>query len=409
MKKYLSVTLGILTAVGGFVDIGDLVVSSVTGARFGLGLAWAVVLGLGGIMLFAEMSGRIAALSGRAVFDLVRERLGARAALANLIASFAINGLTLAAELGGAALAIELIAGVSYLLFIPLIAFVAWLVAWRAKFTSMETVLGLAGLTMLVFVVALLNLHPSWHHLTQEALHPAVPHGDGHPTWFYYAIGLFGSAMTPYEVFFFSSGAVEEGWTEKDLAVNKANVFVGFPLGAGLSLAIMACAAVVLNPQGVAVGHLSQAALPIVVSVGRTGLGFALLGFVVCTFSATMETLLSSGYVVAQFFGWSWGMRLRPNRAARFHVVLLLVLIAATALVLTTWDPIKLTEYAVVFSAVALPLTYLPILVVANDREYLGEHTNGWLANGLGIVYLVVIVVAALAAVPLMIATKAGL
>ena len=63
-------------------------------------------------------------------------------------------------------------------------------------------------------------------------------------------------------------------------------------------------------------------------------------------------------------------------------------------MLLTTVDPIKVTEYSVVFSAVALPLTYFPILVVANDPDYMGEHVNGRLANTLGTVYLVLIVVA---------------
>ena len=37
-----------------------------------------------------------------------------------------------------------------------------------------------------------------------------------------------------------------------------------------------------------------------------------------------------------------------------------------------------------VFSAIALPLTYLQILIVANDRQYMGERSNGFLANTLG-------------------------
>ena len=36
--------------------------------------------------------------------------------------------------------------------------------------------------------------------------------------------------MTPYEVFFFSSGAVEEHWTVKDLGTSRLNVLIGFPL-----------------------------------------------------------------------------------------------------------------------------------------------------------------------------------
>jgi Mn2+/Fe2+ NRAMP family transporter len=75
---------------------------------------------------------------------------------------------------------------------------------------------------------------------------------------------------------------------------------------------------------------------------------------------------------------------------------------------MTGVDPILVTEYSVVFSAVALPLTYFPILVVANDPEYMGEHVNGRARNAVSTVYLGIIVVAAVAAIPLMIVTGAG-
>jgi manganese transport protein len=75
---------------------------------------------------------------------------------------------------------------------------------------------------------------------------------------------------------------------------------------------------------------------------------------------------------------------------------------------MTTIDPVQLTEFMLVFSAVILPLTYLPILVVANDREYLGEHVNGWFTNTVAMVYLVVLLVAAVAAIPLLIVTGMG-
>ena len=75
---------------------------------------------------------------------------------------------------------------------------------------------------------------------------------------------------------------------------------------------------------------------------------------------------------------------------------------------MTSVDPIKVTEFSVVFSAIALPLTYLPILVVANDPEYMGKHVNGRVTNAFALVYLVIIVVASVAAIPLMIVTGAG-
>ncbi|MEV0756974.1 divalent metal cation transporter [Streptosporangium sp. NPDC050280] len=406
MKKLFAVTLGILTAFGGFVDIGDLVANALVGARFGMSLAWVVVVGVVGICLFAEMSGRIAAVSGRPVFDLVRERLGPRAGLANLGASFFINVLTLAAEIGGAALALELATGVNYLLWVPGVAFVAWLVMWRVKFETMERVFGLAGLALVVFAVALWQLGPDWGELGAQLTHP--PPDEGVPTYWYYAIALLGGAMTPYEVFFFSSGGVEERWTRRDLVTERANVFVGFPLGGFLSIAIAACAATVFFPVHAQVDTLGQMLLPVGLGLGQVGLAAVILGVFAATFGATLETALSSGYTISQYFGWQWGKFVRPRDAARFHAVVLAVVIVATALILTTIDPIKVTEYSLVFAAAALPLTYLPVLMISNDPDYMGDRVNGRLSNTLGTAYMVLLLVVAVAAIPLMIATKAG-
>ncbi|KSU75458.1 Mn2+ and Fe2+ transporters of the NRAMP family [Pseudarthrobacter enclensis] len=408
MKRLLGVALGILTAIGGFVDIGDLVTNAVVGSRFGLSLVWVVAVGVVGICLFANMSGRVAAASGRATFEVIRERLGPRAGLANLSASFLINLMTVTAEIGGVALALQLASSVHYLLWIPVAAVAVWLVIWRVKFSIMENVTGLLGLTLIVFAVALFLLKPDWGVLAGQALAPAVPDGETVPTYWYYAIALFGAAMTPYEVFFFSSGAVEEGWTVKDLVQSRLNVLVGFPLGGLLSVAIAGCAAVVLLPAGIAVTSLSQVILPVAEGAGKLGLAFVLVGVVAATFGAALETTLSSGYTLAQFFGWSWGKFRRPVQAARFHLAMIICLLVGLAVLATGVDPVLVTEYSVVFSAIALPLTYLPILIVSNDPQYMGQHVNGRAVNVLGMAYLVIILVASLAAIPLMIVTGAG-
>jgi Mn2+/Fe2+ NRAMP family transporter len=275
-------------------------------------------------------------------------------------------------------------------------------------FEQMERMFGLAGLALLVFGVALWQLGPDWGALVHQATHPAVKSGEGHPTYWYYAIALFGAAMTPYEVFFFSSGAVEEKWTSKDLNLERANVYVGFPLGGLLSIAIAATTAVVFLPRGIEVDHLSQVALPTVMALGKVGLALLILGFVAATFGAALETTLSSGYAVSQYFGWQWGKLVKPKDAARFHAVVLVSLVVGVMLILTTLDPIKVTEYSLVFSAVALPLTYFPILVVANDPGYMRDKVNSAFSNVLATGYLILICVVAVAAIPLMIATKAG-
>jgi Mn2+/Fe2+ NRAMP family transporter len=72
------------------------------------------------------------------------------------------------------------------------------------------------------------------------------------------------------------------------------------------------------------------------------------------------------------------------------------------------YDPVKLTQYSVIFSVVALPLTYLPILLVANDHAYTRADVNGKRANFLGGLYFVVILAIAVAAIPLMLLRNGG-
>ena len=408
MKRLFAVALGILTAIGGFLDIGDLVTNAVVGSRFGLALAWVVPVGVLGICLFAQMSGRVAAVSGRATFELIRERLGPRTAAANLAASFFINLMTLTAEIGGVALALQLATGVGPMMWIPVAAFAVWLVVWRVKFSIMENVTGMLGLCLIVFAVSVFALHPHWSELIHQVGAPVIPESESAATYWYFAIALFGAAMTPYEVFFFSSGAVEEHWTIKDLGKSRLNVVVGFPLGGILSVAIAACATMVLLPNQIEVTSLSQTVMPVVAAGGKLALAFAIIGIVAATFGAALETTLSGGYILAQFLGWTWGKFRRPAEAARFHVVMFVAVVLGAAVLFTGVDPIMVTEYSVVFSAIALPLTYLPILVVANDPQYMGDKTNGRLTNMLGSVYLVIILAASLAAIPLMIVTGAG-
>jgi len=146
--------------------------------------------------------------------------------------------------------------------------------------------------------------------------HPSRPFrpGEGVPTWTYYAIALLGAAMTPDEVFFFSSGGVEEHRGPKNVVTARLNVFVGFPLGDRLSLSIMARAAVVLGPAGIEVDQLNQVAIPVALGAGKLGLAVVSAGLFAATIGTAMETSMSCNYAVAQYSGSSGGRWSHPGK-----------------------------------------------------------------------------------------------
>ena len=406
MKNVFAIALGILAAIGGFVDIGDIVFNTAAGATFGYELLWAVVIGVGGIITYAEMCGRVAAVSERAVFDAVRERLGFQVGLVALVAAQFVNLLTIAAEVGGVALVLQLLSGLPYRALLVLSLLALALVLWLMPFSWIERVFGYIGLALLVFAVAAIKLHPDWAQVARGFVPKAET--DNLAVYGYYVVGLIGAAMIPYEVYFYSSGAVEEGWRPKDLGVNRANAIVGYTLGGVLSFALMISAGALLLPQGISPEHLGSVALVAEVPLGQIGLILALVGMLFAISGAAIDSVFAGAYNLGQFFGWEWGKYRHNAGAPRFTITWAVMLLLGFLIVMTGVDPILVTELSVVFSVVALPLTYLPILLVANDRAYMGRYGNGVVGNVFGVFYLAVLVVVALAAIPLLIASNMG-
>jgi manganese transport protein len=404
--KIFQIALGILAAIGGFVDIGDLVFNVSAGATFGYQLLWVIVIGVVGIITYSEMCGRVAAISKKAVFDAVRERLGFKTGLMALIAAQVVNLLTLTAEIGGVAICLQLLSGLPYRWLIVVAGVALAVIVWVTSFDWIERIFGYGGLCLLVFAVAAVKLHPTWGAVA----HGFVPHmhTESPLLYAYFAIGLLGAAMTPYEVYFYSSGGIEEGWGPKDLGLNRANAIIGYGLGGFLSVALMIVGGSLFLDKGIEPEFLGSIAIGTEVPLGQIGLLLALVGILFAVGGAAIDTLFSGAYALAQFLGWEWGRYRHPRGAPRFTLAWLVLLVVALALVMTGVDPVQLTEYAVIFSAVALPLTYIPILLVANDRSYMREYTNGGLANILGLIYLVVILIVSLSAIPLMILTNVG-
>jgi manganese transport protein len=406
VKQFLQIALGILSAIGGFVDIGDLVFNTQAGATFGFQLMWVVAIGVVGIIVYSEMCGRVAAISKRPVFDLVRERVGFSAGLGTLIASEIVNLLTCAAEVGGVAIVLQLLSGLPYR-FLILVAVAGLLaVSWTLPFEWIERLFGYVGLCLLVVAVAAIKTHPSWGHVAHGFV-PGLPAGN-RLVYLYFVVGLLGAALTPYEVYFYSSGAVEDGWGPKDLRINKITAMIGYGLGAFLSFALMVLAAMVFLPRGIDPQFLATPALGVEAVLGKIGLVLALVGILFAVGGAAIETSFSGAYNLSQFLGWQWGKRERPSKAPRFALSWIVIFLLAFGVVMTGYDPVKMTEYSVIFSVVALPLTFLPILLVANDPVYMGRHRNGRFSNILGVAYFVLILAIAVSAIPLMILTNGG-
>ena len=399
MNKILEIALGIVTSIGGFLDVGAIATAAEAGSTYRFQLIWAFVLGTICVIFLVEMSGRLAAVSKHTLAAAVRERFGFNFYIIPLVAEIVVDFLVLAAEIGGVCIALQLVTGISFQWFALPVAFAIWLLLWKGTFGLIENGVSLFGLITLAFVVATFKLHPSLTQLGSGLL-PTLPQQDT-AHYLYLAVGILGALISPYLFYFYSSGAVEDKWDEGYIGVNRAVAGLGMGFGSIVSLGVLIVAALVLSPKGIQVDSYEQAALMLTETFGYWGFVLFAASLGIACFGAALEVSLDTAYIVAQAFGWNWGESLKPKDAARFSLVYTVFVFLASLLMVFGIDPLQLTLFSMAITAVILPPVIIPFLVLMNDELYVGKYRNGWISNSVVIFTIALTFVLAIVAIPL--------
>lgn len=401
MKKILAVALGIVTSVGGFLEIGSIATAAQAGAGFGYQLIWAIVLGTLCIAFLVEMSGRFAAVSKHTIPDAMRERFGVNFYAVPLLITFGVSILVLGAEIGGVAAALEMATGIKIPIWALPVALLAWGLLWRATFSVIENGISLLGLVTVAFAVGAWKLHPDYGAIAHAAL-PSLPHDDKAHYWFV-AVSILGASISPYLYYFYSSGAIEEKWDTTYIMTNRFIAGIGMAFGGFLSVAVLVLGAILFHPHGIDVERYQQLPDLLTPIFGRTGFWLVLGSLGIACLGATLEITLALAYLIAQGFGWNWGENLEPHEDARFSLTFTVIIAAAMLFVVVGLDPLKMTEISMALTAASLPVGVFPFLILMNDKKYLGKHTNGYISNGVVLAISIIAGILGIVSIPLQI------
>jgi Mn2+/Fe2+ NRAMP family transporter len=399
MKKILSVALGIVTSVGGFLEIGSITTAAQGGAIFGFQLLWAVVLGGVCVAFLVEQSGRLAAVSGRPIAGAIRERFGFRYYFILLAIISVVTLLVLAAELGGVCIALEFATGIGYRWWAIPVTLAAWVLLWKGNFGLIEQGVSFLGLVTVCFIVAAFRLEPEWGAVASSVL-PSLPEHDAGRYWFI-AVSILGASITPSLMFFYSSGAIEDKWDKSYLGANRVIAGIGMGFGTVISMAVLIVAALVLLPRGIEVQHYWELRSLLQYVFGRWGLALICASLAIACIGAALEITLAIAYMVAQGFGWNWSEDPSPRREARFCCVYTAVIALGGVIALCGPDPLKLTNISMVLTAATLPVAIVPFLFIMNDPRFLKSHRNGSISNAVVLFAIVLAFVLAIVSIPL--------
>jgi Mn2+/Fe2+ NRAMP family transporter len=316
-----------------------------------------------------------------------------------LCAAIAVIFLTLATQIGGVCIALQLVTGISFQWWALPVAALIWLVLWFGNLSIISNGVSFLGLSALAFVFATFKLHPSLAQLG-SGLMPSLPHTDT-AHYLYIAVAILGALIHPTIFYFYSSGAVEKQWDEEYIGINRAIASLGMGFGSIVSLGVMIVAALVLHPKGIRVDNYEQAALMLTQPFGYWGFLLFAASLGICCFGSALAGSLTNAYIMAQALGWNWGENVKPKEAARFSFVYTVFVFLASLLMVVGIDPLKLTLFSGAISALILLPSTVPFLVLMNDRHYVGKYRNGFLSNSVIMFAIALSFVLAIVAIPL--------
>src|SRR4029077_4027441 len=110
-------------------------------------------------------------------------------------------------------------------------------------------------------------LHPDPRPIVSGFI-PSLPHHDL-TRYVFLTVSIVGATVSPYLLNFYSSGAIEEKWSQQDLWSNRLTAFLGMGFGSLVAMGCLVTAAIVLGPQHVKVETYEQAARMFVPIYGR--------------------------------------------------------------------------------------------------------------------------------------------
>jgi Mn2+/Fe2+ NRAMP family transporter len=399
VKKILQVTLGIITSIGGFLEIGSVTTAAQAGAQFGYQLLWPILVGTICLIFLIEMSGRLSAVSKHTIVDAMRERFGFPFYLVVCVGMVIVAFMVLVAELGGIGFGLQILTGIAFPWWAVPVSFFVWLLMWKGTFSLIENGASLLGLVTISFVVSAFKLHPDWSGVA-SGLIPSIPDTDKARQGFL-AVSILGATLSPYLMYFYSSGAIEDKWDRTYIPVNRFIAGFGMTFGGVLSMAVLVVAALALRPKGIQVETFPQAALLMTTALPKWGFYLFALSMIFACFGAALEISLAIAYFFSQGFGWNWSEDLEPSKNSRFAFVYTLIIMLAAIPLMLGIDPIKVTMISMALTSATLPLAIVPFLFLMNDPIYLGKHRNGWISNSVVAITILISFVLALISIPL--------
>lgn len=365
-------------------DAGGISTYAVTGSKYGFSLLWVFIFLLPMAYFVQEMTVRVGAVTKRGQAEIIFEGFGPFWGWFSIVDLLVINWLTLVTEYVGMTAAMSLF-GVPPLATFIAVTLILFTVVRTGKYWTFEKITLLFCLFNLVYIPAAIwamdtPTAPAWNEVLRGFCLRDM--GSWNVELLFIILANLGTTITPWQLFFQQSAVVDKGLDIHDISFGKAETFVGSFLTCLVAVFIIIAtgAAFFYHHPPIVIADAKQTAealVPLLPAHGDLARKLFAIGLFDAGFLGALCISLSSSWAVGEVFGWAHSLNQKVKDAPWFYLIYLAMLVTSGAVVLLPGAPlVTITMFVQVVAVTLLPASLIFLLLILNDRAFMGEHVN---------------------------------
>src|ERR1700675_1414251 len=162
-------------------------------------------------------------VTGKGLFDLIREEFGFRPTFFVILAGLVVDMGNVAAEFAGVAASMQIF-GVSKYISVPIAALAVWVLVLRGTYRQVEKIFLAACVLYLSYVASAFLAKPDWLLAARDTAIPTL-HMDG--GYLLMLTPLIGTTIAPWQFFYMQASFVEKRVSARQYAQARMDVLFG--------------------------------------------------------------------------------------------------------------------------------------------------------------------------------------
>jgi NRAMP (natural resistance-associated macrophage protein)-like metal ion transporter len=385
-------------------DPSGIATFSQAGAQFGFAFLWMALFQYPMMTVIQEICARIGLVTGSGLSSVIKNRYSSKVVfpLAGLV--IIANTINIGADIAAMGASVRLLVP-EIPVFIITLCFALFIIVSEIiiPYKKYVKILKYTTLSLLAYVITAIIVGGNWNEIL---LYSVIPHIELKPEFATMFVAIIGTSISPYLFFWQASEEAEEEVAKKKIKeIGKGNPKVSkkeiklmrTDVATGIAIAELIVWTIIITTAGSLHSHgitdiktAEQAAkgleplvktFPHAGEISKTIFAFGIIG----TGLLTVPILAgSSGYALADTFGWKQGLNKSFKQAKVFYLVIAASTSIGLGMNFVNIDPIK----ALIYTAVVNGITAVPILFavmkISNDKNILNEYINPKISNIVG-------------------------